>query len=59
VFYTVPEESQKVAVVDLGYGTQLFNGWLDVNLQATDKKIEYVSGQKDQWSVGASWTYRF
>jgi len=59
VFYTVPEGSQKVAIMDLGYGTQLLNGWLDVNLQATDKKIEYVSGQKDQWSVGASWTYRF
>jgi hypothetical protein len=59
VFYTVPEASHKVAIIDLGYGTKLFNGWLDVNLQTTDKKIEYVSGQKDLWSVGASWTYRF
>ncbi len=59
VFYTVPEESQKIAILDLGYGTGLFNGWLDVNVQATDKKIEYVSGSKDQWSAGASWTYRF
>ncbi|MBN8238607.1 capsule assembly Wzi family protein [Marinobacter hydrocarbonoclasticus] len=59
VFYTVPEDAQKVAIMDLGYGTPLFDGWLDLNLQATDKKIEYISGQKDQWSVGASWTYRF
>jgi len=59
VFYTVPEDSQKVAIMDLGYGTPLFDGWLDLSLQATDKKIEYISGQKDQWSVGASWTYRF
>lgn len=59
VFYTVPEDAQKVAIMDLGYGTPLFDGWLGLSLQATDKKIEYISGQKDQWSVGASWTYRF
>ncbi len=59
VFYTAPAASQKVAIVDLGYGTRAFSGWLDLTLQVTDKKIEYISGEKDQWSVGASWTYRF
>ncbi len=59
VFYTAPVDSQNVAIVDLGYGTRALNGWLDLTLQATDKKIEYISGKKDQWSLGASWTYRF
>lgn len=59
VFYTIADEAQKLAIVDLGYGTQLLTGWLDLSLQATDKKIKYVSGEKDQWSLGASWTYRF
>ncbi|GGC56933.1 capsule assembly Wzi family protein [Marinobacter halophilus] len=59
VFYTAPIDSQHVAILDLGYGTQAFAGWLDLTLQVTDKKIEYISGKKDQWSAGASWTYRF
>ncbi|MGC8121087.1 capsule assembly Wzi family protein [Marinobacter sp. VGCF2001] len=59
VFYTVPSSAQKVAIIDLGLGTRALSGWLDVHVQATDKKIEFVSGEKDQWSVGARWTYRF
>lgn len=59
VFYTVPAREQNVAILNLGYGAELFNGWLNLNLQATDKKIEYLSGEKDQWSLGAEWTYRF
>ncbi|PHQ27560.1 hypothetical protein CLH62_04195 [Marinobacter guineae] len=59
IFYTVPEGDQNIAIIDVGYGTRMLNGWLDLNLQATDKKIEYLGGEKDQWSVGAEWTYRF
>ncbi len=59
VFYTVPVNGQNVAIVDLAYGTQMLNGWLDLTLQATDKRIEYISGKKDQWAARASWTYRF
>ncbi len=59
IFYTVPEGDQNVAIIDVGYGTRMLNGWLDLNLQATDKKIEYLGGEKDQWSLGAEWTYRF
>ncbi|WP_417566248.1 capsule assembly Wzi family protein [Marinobacter sp.] len=59
VFYTVPEGDQNVAVLDVGYGTHMLNGWLDLNLQATDKKIDYLGGEKDQWSLSAEWTYRF
>lgn len=59
IFYTVPEGDQNVAILDLGYGNRLLNGWLDLNLRATDKKIQYLGGEKDQWSLGATWTYRF
>ncbi|MAM86995.1 MAG: hypothetical protein CME36_06780 [unclassified Hahellaceae] len=59
IFYTVPEGDQNVAILDLGYGTRLFNGWLDLSFQATDKKIQYLGGEKDQWSLGAAWKYRF
>jgi len=59
IFYTVPEGEQNVAILDLGYGARLFNGWLELSFQATDKKIQYLGGEKDQWSVGAAWKYRF
>ncbi|HBX41304.1 MAG TPA: capsule assembly Wzi family protein, partial [Marinobacter adhaerens] len=59
IFYTVPEGDQNVAILDLGYGARLFNGWLDLSFQATDKKIQYLGGKKDQWSLGAAWKYRF
>jgi len=59
IFYNVPVSNQKAAVLSVGYGTQLLNGWLDLTAQATDKKIQYLSGEKDQWSLGATWTYRF
>jgi capsule assembly protein Wzi len=59
IFYAVPDGDQNVAILDLGYGSRLFNGWLDLSFQATDKKIQYLGGEKDQWSVGAAWKYRF
>lgn len=59
VFYNVPNGNQKVAIANLGYGNQLFGGWLDVNLQLTDKNIKLLGGEKDQWSVSAAWKYRF
>lgn len=59
IFYTVPARNQNVAIVQLGYGTEAFSGWLDLSLQATDKEIEYVSGKKDQISASARWTYRY
>ena len=59
IFYTVPESDQDVAILDLGYGTRLVRGWLDLSFQATDKKIQYLSGEKDQWSLSAAWKYRF
>ncbi|MCK0107303.1 capsule assembly Wzi family protein [Marinobacter sp. S0848L] len=59
VFYNVPATDQKVAIASLGYGTQVISGWLELNLQASDKKIDYIGGEKDQFSASASWTYRF
>ncbi|MGO1234103.1 MAG: capsule assembly Wzi family protein, partial [Marinobacter sp.] len=59
IFYTAPATNQKVAIANLGYGTEVLNGWLDLSVQATDKEIEYISGEKDQFSASASWTYRF
>lgn len=59
VFYQVPEGNQEVIITTLSYGTQLLNGWLDLNAQFTDSRIETISGKKDSWSVGASWRYRF
>ncbi|NWN91377.1 capsule assembly Wzi family protein [Marinobacter adhaerens] len=59
VFYNVPAANQTVAIAKVGYGTEILNGWLDLSVQASDKKIEYTSGEKDQYSASASWTYRF
>ena len=59
IFFTIPDGNQTAAMVSVGYGTQFLNGWLDLTAQATDKKIEFISGEKDQWSVGAAWRYRF
>ena len=59
IFYTVPDVDQNVTILDVGYGTRLLSGWLDLNFQASDKKIQYQGGEKDLWSLGATWTYRF
>lgn len=59
IFYAVPIFNQKVGIAALGYGTQFLHGWLDLNLQATDKKLELLGVGKDQWSIGATWRYRF
>ncbi|AOY87125.1 hypothetical protein BKP64_02415 [Marinobacter salinus] len=59
IFYTVPEVGQDVAILDVGYGARMLNGWLDLNLEATDKKVQYLGGKKDRWSLGVAWTYRF
>lgn len=58
IFYATPSERQRLAIADLGVGTQCLQGWLDVYLQGVNQAVEYVSGQKDRWLVGASWTYR-
>jgi len=59
VFNYVPDGDQTVAIADLGYGTRLFKGWLDLNLQLTDNKLRLLSGEKNRWSLGATWRYRF
>lgn len=59
VFYVVPEENQNLAFAEFGYGARLLHGWLDLNLQVSDNKIQYLGGEKDRWSLGATWTYRF
>jgi len=59
VFYSVPDGAQKIAIANLAYGNELLGGWLDLNLQLTDKKIQLLGGEKDQWSLSASWKYRF
>ena len=59
VFYQVPDGAQSVAIANIGYGTELFTGWLDLNLQGTDKQIRLLGGKKDQWSASASWKLRF
>ncbi|SOB74535.1 Capsule assembly protein Wzi [Marinobacter sp. LV10R510-11A] len=58
----VPAESSKQVIGKVAYGTQLLNGWLDLSVQFADKKLELVNlaeNQSGQWSVGASWRYRF
>jgi hypothetical protein len=40
----------------------LLNGWLDLSAQFADKKLQLVNpaeNESGQWSVGASWRYRF
>lgn len=59
VFYTVPDGAQKVAIANVGYGKGVLGGWLDLNLQLTDKPITLLGGEKDRWSLSASWHYRF
>ncbi|MBK1872203.1 capsule assembly Wzi family protein [Marinobacter sp. 1-3A] len=58
----VPAENAEQIIAKIGYGTQALNGWLDVSAQFADKKLELVNpaeNQSGQWSVGASWRYRF
>lgn len=59
VFYNVPDGAQDVAITTLGYGTRFLQGWLDLNLQLTDKKLRLLSGEKNKVSAGATWRYRF
>ena len=59
IFYNVPTDDQKIVQATLSYGTQFLNGWLDLNVRATDKEIELIGGEKDRFSIGASWRYRF
>jgi len=58
----VPAENAKQVIAKAGYGTELLNGWLDLSAQFADKKLELVNpadNEAGQWSVGASWRYRF
>ncbi|MGO3692144.1 capsule assembly Wzi family protein [Marinobacter sp.] len=57
--YFIPATSQKLGILNLGYGTNILNGRLQLNAQGTDKKIKLPSGEQDQWSASARWTYRF
>ncbi|MBK1885422.1 capsule assembly Wzi family protein [Marinobacter sp. DY40_1A1] len=59
VFYSVPDGAQKVTIANLGYGSQLLGGWLDLNMQLADKNILLLGGEKDRVSLSASWKYRF
>ena len=59
VFYTVPASSQHVGMAQIGYEREFVGGWLEVALQALDKKVRYVSGEKDATGLKISWTSRF
>lgn len=59
IFYYAPDGDQKLAIAKAGYGTKFLAGWLDLHLQATDKKLKLLGGKQDQWAASASWTYRF
>src|SRR5690554_5808818 len=59
VRYYIPATNQKIGIVNLGYGTALFNGRLDLNLRGTEKKIQLAGTELNQWSASASWRYRF
>ncbi|SFR51307.1 Capsule assembly protein Wzi [Marinobacter daqiaonensis] len=59
IFYNVPATDQSVAIATLSYGQQLMGTWLDLHASYADKQIEFISGEKDQWSLGATWRFRF
>ena len=50
---------ESASTATLSYGQQALGGWLDLTAEASDKKIQTPDGEQDQWSVGASWRYRF
>ncbi|WP_315971921.1 capsule assembly Wzi family protein [Marinobacter sp. F3R11] len=58
----VPAENARQVIAKAGYGTEFLSGWLDLSAQLADKKLELVNpadNEAGQWSVGASWRYRF
>ncbi|GGE57752.1 hypothetical protein GCM10011533_07840 [Streptosporangium jomthongense] len=58
----VPAENAKQVIAKVGYGTQVLNGWLDLSAQFAGKKLELINpdeSKSGQWSVGATWRYRF
>lgn len=59
VFYNILAKDQNVVIATANYGMPAFYGWLTLSASFTDKKIELLSGEKDQWSLGAQWQYRF
>ena len=59
VQYFLPTIKQKVGILNLGYSTDFLRGRLELDVRGTDKKIELAASELDQWSVGASWRYRF
>ncbi|MDO3720334.1 capsule assembly Wzi family protein [Marinobacter sp. chi1] len=59
VTYFIPASNDKVAILQLGYGTPLPIGRLELNVSGTDGKIELVGGELNQWSASAIWRYRF
>jgi len=59
VFYNIPAKAQKVTIATASYGMPVLYGWLTLSAHCTDKKIELLSGDKDRWTLGAQWQYRF
>lgn len=59
VFFNVPTENQTVAITNIRYGTPLALGWLDLNVRFNNRNIQLIGGERDRWSLGAQWRYRF
>ena len=59
MFYNIPAKAQNVTIASASYGMPVLYGWLTLNANYTDKKIELLSGDRDRWALGAQWRYRF
>ncbi|MGQ7274395.1 capsule assembly Wzi family protein [Marinobacter sp. V034] len=59
IYYAVPVSNQRVALAKISFGTEVLNGWLDLSGQIADNNIQLMGGEKDRWSLAASWRYRF
>ena len=59
IFYTVPSTDQSLAIATISYGQEVMGAWLELDASVADKQIEFISGEKDQWSLGATWRFRF
>lgn len=59
ITYNVPKGQQRLAYGSVSYGFQALAGWLELNASIADQQIQLLNGEKDRWSVAASWRYRF
>ena len=59
VRYLVPVRDQSLMQLTLSLGTEIAGGWLSGQASYADTKIETLSGEIDQWRIGAEWRYRF